>query len=111
MPQIGWFEILIIVAVAIIVIGPKDFPIMLKKVGSWIGTIKRHVNKFQEEVSILGHKRTLLLIEERILNSYIRWEHTNKYWVDEKTGYVWQSLQMIAPNLPPISIQITKKPS
>ena len=53
MPQIGWFEILIIVAVAIIVIGPKDFPIMLRKIGSWIGTIKRYVNKFQEEVSVL----------------------------------------------------------
>ena len=33
MPTIGWFEILIIVAVAIIVVGPKDFPLMLKKVG------------------------------------------------------------------------------
>ena len=31
MPQIGWFEILIIVAIAIVVIGPKDFPYMLKK--------------------------------------------------------------------------------
>ncbi len=31
MPQIGWFEILIIVAIAIIVIGPKDFPFVLKK--------------------------------------------------------------------------------
>ena len=31
MPTIGWFEILIVVAVAIIVIGPKDFPHMLKK--------------------------------------------------------------------------------
>jgi sec-independent protein translocase protein TatB len=31
MPTIGWFEILIIVAIAIIVLGPKDFPIMLKK--------------------------------------------------------------------------------
>ena len=53
MPQIGWFEILIIVVVAIIVIGPKDFPIMLRKIGSWIGTIKRYVNKFQEQVSVL----------------------------------------------------------
>jgi len=53
MPTIGWFEILIIVAVAIIVIGPKDFPIMLKKVGSWIGSIKRYVNTVQEQVSIL----------------------------------------------------------
>ena len=31
MPTIGWFEILIVVAVAIIVLGPKDFPVMLKK--------------------------------------------------------------------------------
>ena len=51
MPTIGWFEILIIVAVAIIVVGPKDFPLMLKKVGSWIGSVKRYVNSVQNEVS------------------------------------------------------------
>ena len=51
MPTIGWFEILIIVAIAIIVLGPKDFPIMLKKVGSWIGTAKRYVSDIQNEVS------------------------------------------------------------
>ena len=53
MPTIGWFEILIIVAVAIVVIGPKDFPIMLKKVGSWIGTVKRYINNIQNEVAEL----------------------------------------------------------
>tara|TARA_B100000941_G_C28131895_1_gene363327 strand:+ start:229 stop:459 length:231 start_codon:yes stop_codon:yes gene_type:complete len=51
MPQIGWFEILIIVAIAIIVIGPKDFPVMLKKMGSWIGTAKRYVSNIQNEIS------------------------------------------------------------
>ena len=56
MPTIGWFEILIIVAVSIIVIGPKDFPFMLKKVGSWIGSIKRYVNDIQSEVSELGNE-------------------------------------------------------
>ena len=49
MPTIGWFEILIIVAVAIIVVGPKDFPLMLKKVGSWFGSIKRYINSGQNE--------------------------------------------------------------
>ena len=53
MPQIGWFEILIIVAIAIIVIGPKDFPFVLKKIGSWIGTIKRYIKNIQQEVSEL----------------------------------------------------------
>ena len=51
MPTIGWFEILIIVIVAILVLGPKDFPVMLKKVGSWIGTVKKHINNIQNEVS------------------------------------------------------------
>ena len=51
MPTIGWFEILIVVGIAIVILGPKDFPIMLKKVGSWIGTAKRYVNNIQNEVS------------------------------------------------------------
>ena len=56
MPQIGWFEILIIVSIAIIVIGPKDFPIMLKKIGSWIGSAKRYVSNIQNEVSSLENE-------------------------------------------------------
>ena len=51
MPTIGWFEILIVVAIAIVVLGPKEFPIMLKKVGSWIGTTKKYINNLQNEVS------------------------------------------------------------
>ena len=51
MPTIGLFEILIIVALAIIVLGPKDFPLMLKKVGSWIGSAKKYVNNIQNEVA------------------------------------------------------------
>ena len=53
MPPIGWFEILIVVAIAIVVLGPKDFPVMLKKAGSWIGTAKRYVSNIQNEVSNL----------------------------------------------------------
>ena len=67
MPQIGWFEILIIVAIAIIVIGPKDFPHMLKKIGSWIGTIKRYVSNVQNEIANLKSENidTDLDLEEK----------------------------------------------
>ena len=51
MPTIGWFEILIVVTIAIVILGPRDFPIMLKKVGSWIGTAKKYINNIQREVS------------------------------------------------------------
>ena len=51
MPQIGWFEILIVVILSILVIGPKDFPIVLKKIGNWIGSLKRYFNDIQKDIS------------------------------------------------------------
>ncbi len=53
MPQIGWFEILIIVVVAILIIGPKDFPKVLNKVGSWIGSTKRYFSDIQNKMTKL----------------------------------------------------------
>ena len=53
MPQIGWFEILIIVSLAIIIIGPKDFPIVIRKIGKWTGSIKRYFNEIQSDVTDL----------------------------------------------------------
>jgi sec-independent protein translocase protein TatB len=51
MPQIGWFEILIVVVLAIIIIGPKDFPIVIKKIGSWVGTLKSYFNEVQKDIT------------------------------------------------------------
>ena len=70
MPTIGWFEILIVVAIAIIVLGPKDFPIMLKKAGSWIGAAKRYVSNIQNEVSNLD-------IEDEKINEIKKKENKN----------------------------------
>ena len=81
---------------------PEAFNIRVKVSYKKIGPV---------DVSILDRTRQLILIEEKIENAYIKWRHTNKYWVDQETGFVMQSFQVIAPNLPPILIQITKKPS
>ena len=51
MPQIGWLEILSVVIIAILILGPKEFPIALKKIGSYIGKFKNTFNNFQKEVS------------------------------------------------------------
>ena len=51
MPQIGWFELLVIIIVAILVIGPKDFPIVLNKIGSWVGSFKRYFSDVQKNVN------------------------------------------------------------
>ena len=51
MPQIGWLELLIIVVIAILVIGPKDFPIVLRKLGTWTSTIKKYFSDVQSNIN------------------------------------------------------------
>ena len=63
MPQIGWFEILVVVVLAILIIGPKDFPIVLKKIGSWIGSLKNYFSDMQKEIGDMEDS-----IEEDILD-------------------------------------------
>ena len=50
MPQIGWSEILVIILVAILVIGPKDFPVVLRKFIQIKNGIKNYVNSFQKGI-------------------------------------------------------------
>ena len=51
MPQIGWFEILIVVVLAIIIIGPKDFPVVIRKIGKFTGSIKKYFSDIQKDVT------------------------------------------------------------
>tara|TARA_B100000242_G_C42938672_1_gene435283 strand:+ start:106 stop:342 length:237 start_codon:yes stop_codon:yes gene_type:complete len=51
MPQIGWLEILFVVIVAILILGPKEFPIVLKKIGIYVGKFKNTISNIQREVS------------------------------------------------------------
>jgi sec-independent protein translocase protein TatB len=43
----GWGEIVVIGIVALIAIGPKELPTVLRSVGHWIGKIRRMANEFQ----------------------------------------------------------------
>ncbi len=48
--DIGWSEIAIITTVAIIIIGPKDLPKVLRTVGQWIGKAKAMAREFQSSI-------------------------------------------------------------
>ena len=64
MPQIGWLEILSIVIIAILVLGPKEFPIALKKIGIYLGKFKNTLSNFQKEVSLVTKE---IDIEEKVI--------------------------------------------
>ena len=71
MPQIGWLEILSVVIIAILVLGPKEFPVALKKIGSYFGKLKNTLSNFQREVNSVTEN---IDIEKDINNQ----EKTNK---------------------------------
>ena len=75
MPQIGWLEILAIVIIAILVLGPKEFPIALKKIGSYIGKLKNTLSSFQREISTATKE---IDIEKDITNQPISKEENKK---------------------------------
>ena len=80
MPQIGWLEILAIVIIAILVLGPKEFPIALKKIGSYFGKLKNTISSFQREVSSVTNE---IDIEKDLSNQTNLKKNKNKDKDDE----------------------------
>ncbi len=50
MPQIGWSELLVIVILAVLIIGPKDMPVVLKKIASSVKKIKSYISNIQDDI-------------------------------------------------------------
>jgi len=84
MPQIGWSEILVIVVLTIIIIGPKDIPVVLKKVGSWIGSFKRYINNIQNELSVFESENLISNEDTNIKNESEKKEPEKDLNVDKK---------------------------
>jgi sec-independent protein translocase protein TatB len=47
--DIGWTEILIIAVVAIIIVGPKELPRMLRTLGRYAGQLRRTAGEFRSQ--------------------------------------------------------------
>jgi len=75
MPQIGWLEILAIVIIAILVLGPKEFPIALKKIGSYFAKFKNTLSNLQREVNSVTEN---IDVEKNINNTEDKKENNKK---------------------------------
>ena len=51
MLDIGWQELLVIGALALIVVGPKDLPGMLRSLGQWVGRLRGMAREFQRAMN------------------------------------------------------------
>ncbi|MEM1305883.1 MAG: Sec-independent protein translocase protein TatB, partial [Pseudomonadota bacterium] len=47
MLDIGWAELLVVGVVALLVVGPKELPGMLRTLGKYLGMVRRQANEFK----------------------------------------------------------------
>jgi len=62
----------------------------------------------REKIQILGREYNTLYGTEKNFAPDIGWRFTNRYWVDEKTGFVWKSRQYIARSFGPLEFEVLK---
>src|SRR4051812_16729354 len=48
---VGWTEMLLVGIVALVVIGPKDLPVVMSRLGKMVATIRRLGGEFQREIN------------------------------------------------------------
>jgi len=53
-PQIGFAEMLLIAILALIVVGPKDLPVMMRQAGNFFGKIKMMGQEFKDAFNQIG---------------------------------------------------------
>jgi len=59
LPEIGATELLVIAAVALIVVGPKDLPILLRKLGQWVAKARGMANEFRASFDEMARQSEL----------------------------------------------------
>ena len=58
-PGIGGFEILVIGIVALLVVGPKDLPLLMRKVGQFVGKARAMANEFRASFDEMARQSEL----------------------------------------------------
>lgn len=59
-----------------------------------------------EQLTILGQAHTVLRVDEQLSAPAAGYRATNHYWVDPDDGFVWKSVQQVAPGLAITLVQL-----
>ena len=99
--DIGWSELVVIGVVALIVIGPKELPAVLRAIGQWTTKIKRMAGEFQSQFQEAMREAEMADLKKEVdaatkgMTSYFdpldvdeatRWEPNKDSSTDSKSG-------------------------
>ena len=92
MLDLGWQELFIIALVALIVVGPKDLPILVRSIAKWLRSMRKILWTFQASIEEVGREAELNEIRDEA--AYLLEElnedvitGTTKINTEEKTSF------------------------
>jgi sec-independent protein translocase protein TatB len=59
LPEVGATELLVLAIVALVVVGPKDLPVLMRKVGQWIGKMRGLAAEFRTSFDEMARQSEL----------------------------------------------------
>ena len=65
-PQLGFGEMLVIAVIALVVVGPKDLPVLMRKVGGFMNQIKGMGREFREAFDEMGAEEEIKALQKEI---------------------------------------------
>ena len=88
MLDLGWQELFFIVLLALIVVGPKDLPIMVRSISRWIFKARRLVQDFQGSMESAARELEIDTIKQEV----------NKVYDDTEDGFLNQNEKITEGN-------------
>jgi len=107
LPEIGASELLVIAIVALIVVGPKDLPVLLRKLGQWVAKMRGMANEFRASFDEMARQSELddlrREVEAMRSGSYINPTPTDEAGTRQVFADIEASLQGGGVQFPPVS--------
>ncbi len=64
--DIGWTEMMVIIALAIVVIGPKDLPVVMRQLGRWTRRMRSLAREFQSGLEDMAREADTENLQKKI---------------------------------------------
>lgn len=68
--DVSWTELLVIVVVAVVVVGPKDLPRMMRVAGQWAGRARAMADQFRRSFEDMARQSELEQMRAEVLSAY-----------------------------------------
>ena len=100
MLDLGWQELFFIALLALIVVGPKDLPIMVRSISRWIFKARRLAQDFQGSMESAARELEIDSIKHEV----------NKVYDDTEDGFLTQNDKMTESNHQEVESSNNKDP-